>query len=69
MPPGIPFLTSFGLIPIRLRLVNYAFIGLVAYGLYVYGFTVIESIALALIWMIVGAYLMADYFYDIPLAV
>lgn len=67
MPPGIPFITSFGLIPTRLRLGNYAIIGLVTYGLYVFGFTVLESLALATIWMTLGVYLVFDYLYDLPL--
>ncbi len=67
MPPGIPFVTSFGLIPTRLRLSNYAVIGLVAYGLYALGFTVIQSLALASIWMTLGVYLVFDYLYDVPL--
>ena len=67
LPPGIPFVTSFGLIPIRLRLSNYAIVGLVAYGLYAFGFTLLQSLALASIWMTLGVYLVFDYLYDLPL--
>ncbi|MEM8950962.1 MAG: hypothetical protein AAGC99_16700 [Pseudomonadota bacterium] len=67
MPPGIPFITSFGLVPIRYRLANYAMIGLIAYGLYVFGFTILESLALATIWMTLGVYIVFDYLYDVPL--
>ena len=69
LPPGIPFLTSFGLIPFRLRVSNYAMIGLVAYTLYTFGFTLIDSLILASIWMTLAVYLVLDYFYDVPLRV
>ncbi|MGI9416491.1 MAG: hypothetical protein ACR2RA_01505 [Geminicoccaceae bacterium] len=68
LPPGIPFVTSFGLIPIRARLANYAMIALVAYALYAFGFTVADSLGIALIWMTLAVYLVFDYFYDLPLA-
>lgn len=42
-------------------------IGLVAYGLYVFGFTIFQSLALASIWMTLGVYLVFDYLYDLPL--
>ena len=67
LPPGIPFVTSFGLVPIRARLANYAMIGLVAYALYAFGFTLVDSLGIAVIWMTLGVYLVFDYFYDIPL--
>ena len=67
LPPGIPFIPGFSFIPIRLRLSNYALIGLVAYGLYAFGFTLIESIVLACFWMTLGAYLVLDYLYDLQL--
>ncbi|MGI9500401.1 MAG: hypothetical protein ACR2P3_10195 [Geminicoccaceae bacterium] len=44
-------------------------IGLVAYGLYAFGFTVLESLALASIWMTLAVYLIFDNIYDLPLAV
>ncbi|MDH3659241.1 MAG: hypothetical protein OEU92_04290 [Alphaproteobacteria bacterium] len=69
LPPGIPFITSFGLIPFRLRLSNYAMIGLIAYALYAFGFTLIDSLVLASIWMTLAVYLIFDYFYDIALPV
>ena len=69
LPPGIPFLPNFGRIPMRYRLTNYAMVGLVAYGLYAFGFTIIESLALGSIWMTLTAYLLFDYLYDVPLAV
>ncbi len=67
LPPGIPFVTGFGLIPIRLRLGNYAVIGLIAYALYALGFSILQSLALASIWMTLGVYLVFDYLYDLPL--
>ncbi len=67
LPPGIPFVTSFGLVPLRLWFTNLALVGLVAYGLYVFGFTIIESLALASIWMSVAVYLVIDYLYNVPL--
>lgn len=42
-------------------------IGLIAYGLYVFGFTILESLALATIWMTLGVYIVFDYLYDVPL--
>lgn len=69
LPPGIPFITSFGLVPIRVRLTNYAMIGLVAYGLYAFGFTLLDSLVLASIWMTVAVYLAFDYLYDVPLPI
>ena len=69
LPPGIPFITSFGLIPLQVRLTNYAIFGIVAYGLWLYGFTVIESLAFASIWITLLVYLVIDYFANVPLAV
>lgn len=60
LPPGIPFITSFGLIPFQLRLSNYVMLGIVATGLWLFGFTVIESLALGSIWMTVAVYLLID---------
>lgn len=67
LPPGIPFLTKLSLIPLRLRLSNYALIGVIAYGLYVFGFTLMESLALASLWVLLAAYLVFDYLYDLQL--
>jgi hypothetical protein len=67
LPPGIPFLTTIALIPLRLRLSNYVIVALIAYGLYSFGFTVLESLALASIWMTLLIYLIFDMIYDIPL--
>ena len=69
MPPGIPFLTTFALIPFRLRLSNYAMVLLIAYGLYAFGFTLLESLVLASIWMTLLVYLIFDMIYDLPLQV
>lgn len=68
MPPGIPFIPGFSFIPFRLRISNYALIGLVAYVLYAFGFTLVESIVIACFWMSLGVYLVLDYLYDLPLA-
>lgn len=67
LPPGIPFITTFGLIPFRFRLSNYALVALIAYGLYAYGFTVLESLALASVWMTLLVYIIFDMIYDFPL--
>lgn len=69
LPPGIPFITSFGLIPLRLRLTNYAMVVLIAYGLYAFGFTVIESLIYASVWMTLAVYLIFDILYGVPLTV
>lgn len=69
LPPGIPFITTFALIPFRLRLSNYAIVALIAYVLYAYGFTLLESLALASIWMTLLIYLIFDMIYDLPLQV
>lgn len=67
LPPGIPFIAKLALIPLRLRLSNYALIGVIAYGLYIFGFTLMESLALASFWMLLAAYLVFDYIYDLQL--
>ncbi len=68
LPPGLPFVPGFSFIPLRLRFTNYALIALVAYGLYAFGFTLLESLVIACFWMILGGYLVLDYLYDLPLA-
>ena len=60
-------ISGLSFIPIRLRLSNYALIALVAYGLYAFGFTLLESLVLACFWMILGGYLVLDYLYDLQL--
>jgi hypothetical protein len=69
LPPGIPYITSFGLIPLQMRLGNYAIFAIVACLLWLYGFTVIESLAFASIWITLLVYLVIDYFSNVPLAV
>jgi len=68
LPPGIPFLTSFGLIPFQLRLSNYVMLTFVAVALWTFGFSLIESLALASIWLTVAVYLVIDFIYNVPLA-
>ena len=68
LPPGIPFITSFGLIPFQLRLTNYGVLAIVAIALWLFGFTIIESLALGSIWMTVFVYLVIDLIYNVPLA-
>ncbi|MEL6961220.1 MAG: hypothetical protein AAFO01_00600 [Pseudomonadota bacterium] len=67
LPPGIPFITTFALIPFRLRLSNYATVAVIAYALYAFGFSLLESLALASIWMTLLIYLIFDMIYDLPL--
>ena len=69
LPPGIPFITTFALIPFRLRLSNYATVAIIAYALYAFGFSILESLALASIWMTLLIYLIFDIIYDLPLTV
>lgn len=40
---------------------------LVTYGLYAFGFTLLESLVLASIWMTLLVYLVFDMVYDLPL--
>lgn len=67
LPPGIPWVTSPDLLPIRWRLANIAFGGLATYSLYAYGFSLIDSIGLGFARFTLMVYLIFDYFYDVPL--
>jgi len=69
LPPGIPFVSNAGLFPFRLRLSNFALAGAVAFGLYAFGFTPMESVTLGLLWMPLAVYLVFDIMTGVPLAV
>ena len=69
LPPGIPLITSPSLVSLQTRFANYAVVILVAYTLYAFGFSLLDSLGLASFWMTLAVYLVFDYFYDVPLLV